>query len=61
MYILKLLLKAITAGVEAAVVSGNMFCVSMSKKSATCKLSHVLYCEIIKNCVGPFRTKGLEC
>jgi hypothetical protein len=48
MYILKLLLSIVTAGIEALVISGNKFCISMSKKSATCELSHVLYCETLK-------------
>jgi hypothetical protein len=40
-YILKLLLNLVTAGIEA-LVSGNKFCMPVSKKSAACELSHVL-------------------
>jgi hypothetical protein len=42
MYILKLILNVVTAGIEALVVPGNKFCMPVSKKSAACELSHVL-------------------
>jgi hypothetical protein len=42
MHILKLLLNVATAGIEALIVSGKKFCLPVSKKSATCELSHVL-------------------
>jgi hypothetical protein len=35
--------------------------VSVSKKFAACELSDLLYCETPKNCIGPFRTEGVEC
>jgi hypothetical protein len=42
MYILKLLLKVVIAGIEA-LVSGNKFVYAcVKKKSAACELSHVL-------------------
>jgi hypothetical protein len=41
MYIIKLLLNVVTAGIEALVISGNMFYMSVSKKSAAYELSHV--------------------
>jgi hypothetical protein len=47
-YILKILLNIVAAEIEAFVVSGYKFFVPMSKKSAACKLSQVLYCETLK-------------
>jgi hypothetical protein len=41
-YILKLLLNVVNAGIQALVISGNKFCVPVSKKSAARELSHVL-------------------
>jgi hypothetical protein len=46
-YIFKLLLNVVTTGIEG-LVSGNKFRMPVSKKSATCELSHVLYCETIE-------------
>jgi hypothetical protein len=40
-YILKLLLNIVTATIEALVL-GISFCMLVSKKSATCELSHIL-------------------
>jgi hypothetical protein len=44
MYIVKLLLNVVTAGIEAIVMSGNMFCMCVSKKSAACELGH---CQLL--------------
>jgi hypothetical protein len=45
-YILELLVNIVTAVIE--VISGNKAFVPVSKKSATCQLSHVLYCETLR-------------
>jgi hypothetical protein len=41
MYILKPLLNAVTAGIEALVILENKFCMPVSEKSAACELSHI--------------------
>jgi hypothetical protein len=46
MYILKLLLNIATAGIEGLIILGNKFCMSVSKNSAACELSHVLTSSI---------------
>jgi hypothetical protein len=45
-YVFKLFPYVVTAGIEALAVSGNMFCVPVSKKSAACDLSNVLTSSI---------------
>jgi hypothetical protein len=57
-YILKLLLNTVTTGIEALVL-GNKFFMPVTKKSAACELSHILYCETLKKKMhGP---NGVEC
>jgi hypothetical protein len=46
-YIFKLLLNVVTTGIEGLVM-GNKFCTPVSKKSATCEFSHVLYCKTLE-------------
>jgi hypothetical protein len=40
-YILKLILDVVTVKTEALVISGNKFCMPVSKNSAACEFSHV--------------------
>jgi hypothetical protein len=41
-YVLKILLNIVIAGIETLVVSGENFCIPVSKNSAACELSHIL-------------------
>jgi hypothetical protein len=49
MYILKLLLSIVTTGNKALVILGNKFCMLVSKKSAACETSHVMYGKTLKS------------
>jgi hypothetical protein len=49
MYILKLLLNVVTTGNKALVILGNKFCTLVSKKSAACETSHVMYGKTLKS------------
>jgi uncharacterized protein YbcV (DUF1398 family) len=48
-YTLKQLLNIVTTRIEALMISGNKFCMPVSKKSAACELSHVLRATINLN------------
>jgi hypothetical protein len=59
MYILKLLLNVVAAGIEALLICGNKFFMHVSKKSAACELSHFLtpsisYSFLLKLCDPSF-------
>jgi hypothetical protein len=57
MYLLKLLLNVVTAGIETLVMSGNKFCTPVSKKTAVCELSHS---SLLLKCCDPNQFFGQE-
>jgi hypothetical protein len=60
-FILKLLLNIVTTRTEVLVVQGNKFLYACVKDVCRLWAQPCFVLRNTKNCVGPFRTKGMEC